>query len=413
MKPAVIGGLFAVVVCSIAAYSLLVEPDRAGSGTPGGADRTLIPVARGRLTSADATLELERHARAVQDLLNQAATSGMDPGTHGASAPPTLPPPPPPPLPPPPATNYAIFDKGGDGVEGVSIRRSGTVPSFLIAVKTSGSNADFANYGGGAQFAGGVYHNGHEPITALFQHLLTGECAAATPACAADVGANAGFYTQLFLAMGCRVRTFEIQRELYKLVQLGAWLNNAGDRLIIKNVGASNVSGTAKVDDSGFKSGGNAVALASDTAVPGGVPVEPLDNVLQDAACQTYKAVKIDVEGSELKAFGGLKRMLKAHAMQNILFEFGGKHWKDHGLGATDGFNALNDLVAAGYGVRLIDMKNQGGMAREWSGKPITIDTQKYGGFSPVTVYDIPPSAFDSLTKKVVDFDINLWAYLP
>ena len=152
-------------------------------------------------------------------------------------------------------TNYEILPSSSDPLRDVTIIRSGTVPPFLLALKQSGTNSDFLNYG--KNFYGGVYHNGHEPITALFQHLLTIPCQRS--ACVGDVGSNAGYYTQLFLSMGCQVRTFEVQKELVRLIQIGAWLNSAGDRLKLKWMAASDQEGMVHILGSGWEGGNTAV----------------------------------------------------------------------------------------------------------------------------------------------------------
>lgn len=200
--------------------------------------------------------------------------------------------------------------------------------------------------------------------------MLLDVCAGGT-VCVADIWANAGFYTQLFLAMGCRVRTMEVQKELVQLIQASARLNNADDCLVIQNGAWKEASETHIAI--GNDQGGNTEVLAGRT-VGLAVSLPPLDTALPDSECATFRAMKLAVERA---AIAGMTGMLANRSINNILFEFGDNRWKSHGQTETDGAAALTARLDAGYLLHLIDLREKGTdrLAKAWNGQATVHDT--------------------------------------
>lgn len=314
-----------------------------------------------------------------------------------------------------------LLEEAEKGRMSVTITRTTTVPSFLIALKWSGSNSDFLNHLNGAQFRGGMYHSGHEPLTALMQHLLVAPCGSTLPGaygCAADVGMNSGFYSLLFAAMGCRVRSFEVQAELVTLVSLSARLNGF-DRLSIQHMAAGDGQGTAHIS----KDAGGSTAVTrgdglSQPVVPIRVPMASLDSKLRPwlSGCsnEAIPVMKMDVEGFELFAISGMRHMLASKRIYNLIFEFGGiGRWARSNQSAGDAVNVLQTIVDSGYELRLLHAYTfrKHKRAHNWTRQSLNV-TSTPGARSLVangTVrFSLVPR--DGLWGLVMPFDVNLWA---
>lgn len=301
-----------------------------------------------------------------------------------------------------------------------TVMRTSTTPPFDFVLKTSGSNSDFLTFRARSLpsgiFYGGVYHNGHEPITAAFQHILRQALANSGPTCAVDAGMNTGFYALLFAAMGCHVTAFEVQTELVQLARLSAKLNGFGSRLDVRRVAVGAASGgVAYMADA--DGGGHSVQSGKTSGQSTEIRTYSLDDLLEErmgstCANQPVAALKMDVEGFELLALAGLRRSLSNKRVRNLIFEFGpASRWAPHGQGKADGLSALETLFDSGYELRFIHQMNApyGNRVRKVLSHPNASSWQRVAA-AEFTYSKVPREHLRTLIG--VSGDVNIWASL-
>jgi FkbM family methyltransferase len=149
-----------------------------------------------------------------------------------------------------------------------------------------------------------------------------------------DVGANVGSYTLLF-AMWTgptgRVFAFEPAPEARNGLRLHLALNGLQDRVDIVPVAVSSNVGSTRFDAAGA-SGSNAIAVNDRSASSDSIDIE---TTTIDAFCARHglrpDVVKIDVEGAELDALTGARRVLATPGVQAFL-EFHPTVWAVRGV---------------------------------------------------------------------------------
>lgn len=134
-----------------------------------------------------------------------------------------------------------------------------------------------------------------------------------------DVGAFAGEFALAAAARGCRVLAIEANPRLASMVATSAELNRFR-RLRVLNVAAGDQSGTVRFYPHG--PWGQVV----DSAWPDDDDFEPvlqvtLDNVLAALGWTSVAFMKVDIEGSEMRAFAGASGLLRSPNAPALLFE--------------------------------------------------------------------------------------------
>lgn len=171
----------------------------------------------------------------------------------------------------------------------------------------------------------GVRSSGEKAIFGLLQS----RCEA--PYCIFDVGANKGQYLKLILdemsGLDINVHCFEPGHETYRVLKQSiktdrrVKLNNAGigredGRAVLHyDVPGSTMASLTKRD-----LGDRPVAFDGAEEVE----IRTIDTYCQEHEIEHIDLLKIDIEGNELDAFAGAKRMLEAKAISIVAFEFGG-----------------------------------------------------------------------------------------
>lgn len=163
-----------------------------------------------------------------------------------------------------------------------------------------------------------------------------------------DVGAHLGQITLPAAAAGCKVLAVEASPSNAALLRASA-ARNAFTDLHVVQAAASDRPGTAElVDDGPF--GRVAGAATAERAVT--VPAVTLDEVLDEMGWRSVSFVKLDVEGSEIRAIEGMRKLLSGGDAPPLLVESNGHTLRL--LGATP-----NDLLAKleelGYDAHLVD----------------------------------------------------------
>lgn len=135
-----------------------------------------------------------------------------------------------------------------------------------------------------------------------------------------DVGANFGLYT-VFLLRRCPAvrRVYSIEPQVRNLHQLAAnlLLNGLSHQVEVFPVGASSRKGTVEFLENAEKSTGTSRIAATAPAStkmhkfnPVNIQVDRLDDVIPTLTGQRL-AIKVDVEGHELEALKGARRILE------------------------------------------------------------------------------------------------------
>ncbi|MGU7775991.1 FkbM family methyltransferase [Burkholderia sp. MR1-5-21] len=133
---------------------------------------------------------------------------------------------------------------------------------------------------------------------------------------AVDGGANAGLVcvpiAQRLRARGGQVHAFEPQRTLYRALCGTAALNDL-DNLHLLNMGLASRNGTMRVPDIDYGQDADfgTVSLVSDSE-SGGTPTPVV--TLDSLGLPRLDFLKLDIEGMEIDALRGARRLIEAHA---------------------------------------------------------------------------------------------------
>jgi FkbM family methyltransferase len=158
-----------------------------------------------------------------------------------------------------------------------------------------------------------------------------------------DAGANIGFYSLLgasIVGSSGRVLAIEADQTNFAKLTANVELNEFGERVVLRNLGLSDSSGTLRL---GLNLSGNRGAHSFLTQGDEGVMVqcEPLLDVLRAAGIEKIDVAKFDIEGFEFRV---LKRFLEsappALVPRVILLEQTSAHRK---LGAGDALTLLRN----------------------------------------------------------------------
>ena len=160
-----------------------------------------------------------------------------------------------------------------------------------------------------------------------------------------DVGTNLGFFTNAMLALGCRVRGFEMQPSALSLVQTSACLNKFTHRLELTLGAVSDKAERLKMIDASSGNLGGVFILNKNDTSPAFVEVQSqrLDVLLRDVD-ESILVMKIDIEGHEPAALKGASRLFEKRMVQNIVLEVSPKV-----TGIDDAVDMLRRLWQYGF----------------------------------------------------------------
>jgi FkbM family methyltransferase len=164
-----------------------------------------------------------------------------------------------------------------------------------------------------------------------------------------DVGANIGYFTLLLARLvgeKGRVIAIEPDPENFALLQKNVAANGYRNVILMRNA-VSNAPGTARLYRS-LRSGGQH-SLAPATA-DSWVDVETVR--LDDVARGAVAFIKIDVEGAEVAALGGMRGIIERSPGLAIMTEYNPLALREFGEEPRD---YLAMLAAAGFSLRNID----------------------------------------------------------
>lgn len=165
-----------------------------------------------------------------------------------------------------------------------------------------------------------------------------------------DIGANIGYFT-ILMSRNCeRVFAFEPDPYNYELLYVNKNWNDAKN-VSIFNYAVTGYVGKVKLHECKFNRGMHRIYPSKwcEGKVTE-VDTIPLDNLKELESIQKINFVKLDIEGAELGALRGMKKLLKKHT-PILLIEFHPPTIQEYGHDPKDTYDFLKEL---GYSISLL-----------------------------------------------------------
>ncbi len=195
-----------------------------------------------------------------------------------------------------------------------------------------------------------------------------------------DVGANIGYYTLLAArAVGPkgRVYAFEPDPANFRLLEKNVALNGYHRNVVMVNKALSSESGTAKLYLNPVNRGDHRIYNTRDGRESVDIETLALDEYLKKLD-QKVHFIKMDVQGAEAAALGGMKGLIRKSGGLKLVTEFSPGALKAFG---TDPRKYLRDLQALGF--RLLEISE-----KQKTVQPVTparLMRRKWGGSEDYT----------------------------
>ena len=174
-----------------------------------------------------------------------------------------------------------------------------------------------------------------------------------------DIGGNHGFYTYFMASLACETHYFEIQNFFVSMVRKGIAYNNISHLAHIHHAGLSDSRSTMHID--GFDGMAFLTTSSEPRAASSAVTV-PVYRAVPDCIDPkgSYSAVKIDVEGFEIKVIEGMMELLRERRIGALLVEVGPSRWTRARVSLLKGVQILESIADFGYNTYVI--------VRDWKG---------------------------------------------
>ena len=188
-----------------------------------------------------------------------------------------------------------------------------------------------------------------------------------------DVGSNIGFFTLAMLAMGCRVKAFEMQGDLTSMIETSACVNKFSQRLEVITGAVSDEKRMLRRIDARHGNLGGVGILSSDTSSATSA-VEVESRTLDELVGNIYEPIlimKMDLEGHEPQALKGATSLLEKRQIQNIILEVSPEQ-----TGVDGAVEMLRRLWKYGFStVRELDYADPSQYGGLMQTRPIVLDT--------------------------------------
>lgn len=171
----------------------------------------------------------------------------------------------------------------------------------------------------------GVLASGESSVFHVLRHRLN------PPYCIFDIGANKGQFLQLILdniaVDDFSIHCFEPGKETFKILRESAGKDR---RITLNNIGIGKEKGEAILH---FDRPGSGLASLTkrrldhfgiDFNNSEKVEISTIDGYCSENRLNRIHLLKLDIEGHELDAFSGARRMFETRSIDMVTFEFGG-----------------------------------------------------------------------------------------
>ncbi len=186
-------------------------------------------------------------------------------------------------------------------------------------------NVQISQYLMGIGSGGGVLLSGEQSIFHVLKQRLK------PPYCIFDVGSNKGQFLQLILENiagdDFSIHCFEPGHETFKVLVDSS---KEDKRIKLNNIGIGKEKGGAVLHYDSVGSGLASLTkrkldhFSIDFSKEEQVEINTIDNYCSENAINHIHLLKIDIEGHELDALAGAKRMFATKSIEIVTFEFGG-----------------------------------------------------------------------------------------
>jgi FkbM family methyltransferase len=158
-----------------------------------------------------------------------------------------------------------------------------------------------------------------------------------------EIGANVGYYTTLLAKLvgaGGRIYSYEANKDVYDLANLSLKMNELSKIVTIKNIAISDRKGvvefsylepSAEANDIVNIGGGH---ISTENSICSGEKVKRVKAISLDEDLNDIKNVdwlRMDIEGSEILALKGAKRIIKSSPNLKIVMEWAPRMLKNYG----------------------------------------------------------------------------------
>ena len=170
---------------------------------------------------------------------------------------------------------------------------------------------------------------------------------------------NAGYLSQLSVAMNAQVIGIEPQVDCHDLAFLAAQMNQWQDRMKTYVAGAW----FSKMELEVASSCNTGFQISSRPKTKNKVSTVIADDVIKSNGWSNINIVKIDTEGNfarvkllgaEVGVLRGLLKAIRSKLVDNFVIETVPHAWKNYGLSFEDGLNIFNEIEQQGYDFHIL-----------------------------------------------------------
>jgi FkbM family methyltransferase len=190
-----------------------------------------------------------------------------------------------------------------------------------------------------------LYYNLYEP-----KYKLVMEALMAGSRTILDIGANIGQYSLLFARYGRKVIAFEPIPTLAEQLRENVALNHMEPIVTVVEAAVSDLDGSVTIHVADDTNSGMASLISSTSSKTLTVEAKTIDSFLAESEFKSVDLVKMDIEGAELFALRGMRKLLRDQAPPLVL-EMNEKMMREAGYEYSDVLGLLREFDYQPYAI--------------------------------------------------------------